>query len=193
MTALGDGLPAGYTQLPYLKANANVQVKTGYTPNPTDKIVMTWCPSQDTALETLWCARSNYAVNSFTVFAYSGKMIGINYNDASLSDSATPASFTVRKRDNLVAYTKYTIIADGNAKTLAVTNAFTGAEVVNVSWTVANNFTVGSQLCLFAAHSTNANSPTGNYSSHFLYHLSNCKTDDHLHRYPHVQPSMAQL
>ena len=29
MTALGDGLPAGYTQLPYLKANANVQVKTG--------------------------------------------------------------------------------------------------------------------------------------------------------------------
>jgi len=30
--ALADGLPDGYTQLPYIKANANVQVKTGYTP-----------------------------------------------------------------------------------------------------------------------------------------------------------------
>ena len=36
-----DGLPDGYTQLPYLTANANVQVKTGYTPKSTDKIVMT--------------------------------------------------------------------------------------------------------------------------------------------------------
>ena len=168
-TAFADGLPDGYTQLPYIKANKNVQVKTGYTPSPTDKIVMTWCPSQNTAIETLWCARSDYSVQSFTVLAYAGKKIGINYNNVSLSDSSTPASFTVSKRNDLAAFTKYTIIADGNAKTLAVTNAFTGAEVVNISWTVANDFTVGSQLCLFASHKSDANSPAGNWSSHFLY------------------------
>ena len=168
-SAFADGLPDGYTQLPYIKANANVQLKTGYTPAATDKIVMTWCPSQDTATETLWCARSDYSVKSFTVFAYAGKKIGINYNNVSLSESSTPASFTVNKRNDLAAYTKYTIIADGNAKTLAVTNAFTGAEVVNVSWTVANDFAVGSQLCLFTSHRADANSPNGNWSSHFLY------------------------
>ena len=167
--AVHADLPVGYTQLPYIKANANVQVRTGYTPAATDKIVMTWCQAQDTAIETLWCARSGYTTKSFTVFAYAGKKIGINYNNVSLSDSSTPASFTVNKRDNLAAYTKYTIIADGNAKTLAVTNAFTGAEVVNVSWTVASDFTVGSQLCLFASHASDANSPAGNWSSHFLY------------------------
>ena len=168
VTALADGLPDGYTQLPYLKANANVQVKTGYTPKSTDKIVMTWCPVRVNATEALWCARSDYTAKAFTAFAYNGTKIGITINNTAYSDSSTPASFTQNKRDNFVAYTKYTIIADGNAKTLAVTNAFTGAEVANCSWTVDNNFTVGSQICLFASHGTNINSP-GNWSSHFLY------------------------
>ncbi len=170
VTALGDGLPAGYTQLPYLKANKNVQVKTGYTPAATDKIVMTWCPTQVSATETLWCARSGTTAAAFTAFAYGGKKVGIIINDTAYSDTSTPTTFTENKRDLLAAYTKYTAIADGNAKTLVVTNAFTGAEVVNASWTVANNFTVGSQLCLFASHSSPSkiNSP-GNWSSHFLY------------------------
>ncbi len=169
MPAAADGLPEGYTRLPYIKANKNVQVKTGYTPNATDKIVMTWCPSQADSIETLWCARSGLTAYSFTVFAYAGKQIGINYNNVSLGDGAVPASFTVNRRDNLAAYAKYTIVADGNAKTLAVTNAFTGAEVVNISWTVANDFTAGSQLCLFASHKSSAATANGNYSSHFLY------------------------
>ncbi len=170
VTALGDGLPAGYTQLPYLKANKNVQVKTAYTPAATDKIVMTWCPTQVSATETLWCARSGTTAAAFTAFAYGGKKVGIIINDTAYSDTSTPTTFTENKRDHLAAYTKYTAIADGNAKTLVVTNAFTGAEVVNASWTVANNFTVGSQLCLFASHSSSSkiNSP-GNWSSHFLY------------------------
>ena len=169
MSAAADGLPEGYARLPYIKANKNVQVKTGYTPNATDKIVMTWCPSQADSIETLWCARSGLTAYSFTVFAYAGRQIGINYNNVSLGDGAVPASFTVNRRDNLAAYTKYTIVADGNAKTLAVTNAFTGAEVVNISWTVANDFTAGSQLCLFASHKSSAATANGNYSSHFLY------------------------
>ena len=70
VTALGDGLPDGYTQLPYLKANANVQVKTGYTPAATDKIVMTWCPTQVSATETLWCARASTTSAGFTAFSY---------------------------------------------------------------------------------------------------------------------------
>ena len=144
VTAFGDGLPDGYTQLPYLKANKNVQVKTGYTPAATDKIVMTWCPTQTSATETLWCARTSPSSAGFTAFSYYGQKVGITINGTIYNESDTPPSgFTVKKRDLLAAYTKYTVIADGAAKTLAVTNAFTGAEVVNASWTVANNFTVG--------------------------------------------------
>ena len=133
MTALGDGLPAGYTQLPYIKANKNVQVKTGYTPSPTDKIVMTWCPIQIAATEALWCARNSTSSprKSCTAFQQQGTgKIWIIYNDASAPVDQSDANFTINKCDPVVAYTKYTAIADGNAKTFAVTNAFTGAEVL---------------------------------------------------------------
>ena len=172
MTALGDGLPDGYTQLPYIKANKNVQVKTGYTPSPTDKIVMTWCPTQTAATEALWCARNSTSSprKSFTAFQQQGTgKIWIIYNDASAPVDQSDANFTLNKCDPVVAYTKYTAIADGNAKTFAVTNAFTGAEVLNCSWTISSDFTVGSQLCLFASHATSAATANGNYSSHFLY------------------------
>ena len=170
VTSFADGLPEGYTLLPYLKANKNAQVKTGYTPAATDKIVMTWCPTQTSTTETLWCARTSPSSAGFTAFSYYGQKVGITINGTIYNESDTPPSgFTVKKRDLLAAYTKYTVIADGAAKTLAVTNAFTGAEVVNASWTVANNFSVGSQLCLFASHGSSAATANGNYSSHFLY------------------------
>ncbi len=172
VTALGDGLPVGYTQLPYIKANKNVQVKTGYTPSPTDKIVMTWCPIQIAATEALWCARNSTSSprKSFTAFQQQGTgKIWIIYNDASAPVDQSDANFTINKCDPVVAYTKYTAIADGNAKTFAVTNAFTGAEVLNCSWTLSANFTVGSEICLFASHGTSAATANGNWSSHFLY------------------------
>ena len=169
VTALADGLPDGYTQLPYLKANANVQVKTGYTPNPTDKIVMTWCPTQVSATEALWCARSAVGTAAFTAFQYNSSKVGVLYNSGSTDTDTSTATVTVKKRDPVVAYTKYTIIADGNAGTVAVTNAFTGAEVANCSFTISSDFTVGSQLCLFASHATSAATANANYSSHFLY------------------------
>ena len=171
VTALGDGLPDGYTQLPYLKANANVQVKTGYTPSPTDKIVMTWCPTQVGTTEALWCARSSTSSprKAFTAFQQASGKVYVIYNDASAPIDQSDANYTLHRCDPVAAYTKYTIIADGNAGTVAVTNAFTGAEVLNCSWTVANNFTVGSELCLFASHATSAATANANYSSHFLY------------------------
>ena len=169
VTALADGLPDGYTQLPYLKANANVQVKTGYTPNPTDKIVMTWCPTQVGTTEALWCARSAVGTAAFTAFQYNSSKVGVLYNNGSTDTDTSTATVTVKKRDPVVAYTKYTIIADGNAGTVAVTNAFTGAEVANCSFTISSDFTVGSQLCLFASHATSAATANGNWSSHFLY------------------------
>ncbi len=169
VTVLADGLPAGYTQLPYLKANANVQVKTGYMPKSTDKIVMTWCPVRVNATEALWCARSAVGTAAFTAFQYSSSKVGVLYNNGSTDTDTSTATVTVKKRDPVVAYTKYTIIADGNAGTVAVTNAFTGAEVANCSFTISSSFTVGSQLCLFASHATSAATANGNWSSHFLY------------------------
>lgn len=169
LPSFADGLPDGYTQLPYLKANANVQVKTGYTPNPTDKIVMTWCPVRVNATEALWCARSAVGTAAFTAFQYNSSKVGVLYNSGSTDTDTSTATVTVKKRDPVVAYTKYTIIADGSAKTVAVTNAFTGAEVANCSFTISSDFTVGSQLCLFASHATSAATANGNWSSHFLY------------------------
>ena len=169
VTALADGLPDGYTQLPYIKANANVQVKTGYTPNPTDKIVMTWCPTQVSATEALWCARSAVGTAAFTAFQYNSSKVGVLYNSGSTDTDTSTATVTVKKRDPVVAYTKYTIIADGNAGTVAITNAFTGAEVANCSFTISSSFTVGSQLCLFASHNSSAANANANYASHFLY------------------------
>ena len=172
LPSFADGLPDGYTQLPYLKANANVQVKTGYTPNPTDKIVMTWCPVRVNATEALWCARSAVGTAAFTAFQYfqyNSSKVGVLYNNGSTDTDTSTATVTVKKRDPVVAYTKYTIIADGNAGTVAITNAFTGAEVANCSFTISSSFTVGSQLCLFASHATSAATANGNWSSHFLY------------------------
>ena len=169
LPSFADGLPDGYTQLPYLKANANVQVKTGYTPNPTDKIVMTWCPTQVSATEALWCARSAVGTAAFTAFQYNSSKVGVLYNGGSTDTDTSTATVTVKKREAVAAYTKYTITADGNAGTVAVTNAFTGAEVANCSFTISSSFTVGSQLCLFASHATSAATANGNWSSHFLY------------------------
>ena len=165
--SLADGLPVGYTQLPYISADGQCQIKTGYTPAATDKIVMTWVPKTVSGNQCLWCARANTASQSFTSFAYGAK-VGLVYNTTTFSDSATPSTFNVTRHDDIVGATRYTIIADGNAKTLAVTNAITGAEVVNVSWTVANDFDVGSQICLFASHGTNINK-ANNWASHYLY------------------------
>ena len=169
LPSFADGLPDGYTQLPYIKANKNVQLKTGYTPKSTDKIVMTWCPTQVTATEALWCARSAVGTAEFTAFQYNSSKVGVLYNTGSTDTDTSTATVTVKKRDPVVAYTKYTIIADGNAGTVVVTNAFTGAEVANCSFTISSSFTVGSQLCLFASHGTSAATANGNWSSHFLY------------------------
>ena len=166
--ALADGLPDGYTKLPYIKANKNVQLKTGYTPKSTDKIVMTWCPTQVSTTECLWCARTNTSVQTFTAFTYKSAKIGIHINTTNYDGSSAPTGFTVNRNDLIAVNTKYTAIADGNAKTLTVTNAITGAEVVNVSWTVANNFDVSSQICLFASHGTNIDRQN-NWASHYLY------------------------
>ena len=83
LPSFADGLPDGYTQLPYLKANANVQVKTGYTPKATDKIVMTWCPVRVNATEALWCARSAVGTAAFTAFQYNSSKVGVLYNSGS--------------------------------------------------------------------------------------------------------------
>ena len=58
MTALGDGLPAGYTQVPFIKANGPCQVRTGLTPASTDKVEMTWRPTRTNVTENLWCSRA---------------------------------------------------------------------------------------------------------------------------------------
>ena len=63
--AWADGLPEGYTQLPFLKATGNCQVKTGLTPASTDTAELTFELSTVSGNQNLWCSR-NDSTNSFT-------------------------------------------------------------------------------------------------------------------------------
>jgi thiamine pyrophosphokinase len=71
-TAAGE-LPEGYTQLPFLKATRNCQVKTGLTPASTDTAVLTFELSTVSGNQNLWCSR-NDSTNSFTAFMIANKV-----------------------------------------------------------------------------------------------------------------------
>ena len=68
VTALGDGLPTGYTQVPLIQANGNCQIRTGIVPSSTDKVELSWRPCTVSGNQGLWCSRDSSAKNTFTAF-----------------------------------------------------------------------------------------------------------------------------
>ncbi len=161
VTALGDGLPAGYTQVPYLKANGNCQVRTGLVPTSADKVEMTWRPMTVSGNQNLWCSRNGSGVSAqFTAFMI-GNKIRIDRNEAAAGQKTSTGT--------LLACTNYTIVADYAAGTCVVTNNASNAEVISVPMADTASFTPGSELCLFGSHSSGPDAGYGNAASYDLY------------------------
>ena len=139
VTALGDGLPVGYTQVPYLKANGNCQIQTGIVPNSTDKVELSWRPTVVSGNQGLWCSRDSSAKNTFTAF-----MIA---NQVRLDRNASSVTCT----GALLAGTNYTVVADYATLAGVVTNDISHTELTSGTMP-SGTYTPTSELCLFASH-----------------------------------------
>lgn len=171
-------LPAEYTRLPYLRPQGRCQVKTVYTPLVTDRIEMIFSPTQTALNECLWCARGGGgAKTAFTAIQYKdysskNPRIYFLFNNSTVRSDhdVNNDKFEFRSDNPFVIGEKYRIVADGNARTCTITDLYTGAETAAFSWTISDDFTVGSQIALFATHiNGTSTAPTDNFSSHAFY------------------------
>ena len=163
--AFADGLPEGYTQVPYIQANGNCQVLTGLVPNGTDKVEMVFRPAVVNATQTLWCSRTNTTERQFTAFVLNtsnGKM-RFDRNDG--GDGVGQVTSTT----SLLACTNYLIVADYGAGTAVVTNIAANTEAVNVTMAGEGEYTPNSELGLFSCHNGATTAGLGNYASYALY------------------------
>ena len=150
-------LPAEYQQLEYIQANGNCQIRTGITPTCTDKVEMTWRPATVSGNQNLFCSRTGTGTTGqFTLF-----MIGDKVRFDRNTSSVTGANA-------ISADTKYTVVADFNTLAGTVTLADTGAEVTSVTMP-SGDYTPGSELCLYASHTSDPGTGLGNYASYALY------------------------
>ncbi|MBO7683697.1 MAG: autotransporter-associated beta strand repeat-containing protein [Kiritimatiellae bacterium] len=153
-------LPTGYTQVPYIQANGNCQIRTGITPACTDKVEMTWRPIRVDVTENLWCSRSGTTSGQFTAFQVSNK-IRIDRNAGSAGQVTSAAA--------LLVGTNYTIVADYAAGTCVVTNIADNTEVISVAMANTDAYDPGSELCLFGSHSTDPDTGYSNPAYYALY------------------------
>ena len=162
VTALGDGLPAGYTQVPFLKVNGNCHVKTGVNPTSTDKVEMSFRPAVVSATQSLWCSRDGSGTShQFTAFLLNTAKVRIDRNEGSAGQKTSSAT--------LLACTNYTVVADYAAGTCVVTNEAANTQALSVAMADTADFVPGSELCLFASHSSGPDTGLSNYASYTLY------------------------
>ncbi|MBO7683632.1 MAG: hypothetical protein J6T51_02775, partial [Kiritimatiellae bacterium] len=155
-TAFADGLPAGYTQVPFIKANGNCQIQTGIVPNSTDKVELSWRPTVVSDNQGLWCSRDSSAKNTFTAFMISNKVRLDRVNT-----SVTCAGL-------LLAGTNYTVVADYATLAGVVTNDISHTELTSGTMP-SGTYTPTSELCLFASHQGAASASYGNAGSWACY------------------------
>ncbi|MBO7683626.1 MAG: hypothetical protein J6T51_02745 [Kiritimatiellae bacterium] len=155
-TAFADGLPEGYTQVPFIKANGNCQIQTGIVPNSTDKVELSWRPTVVSGNQGLWCSRDSSAKNTFTAFMISNKVRLDRVNT-----SVTCAGL-------LLAGTNYTVVADYATLAGVVTNDISHTELTSGTMP-SGTYTPTSELCLFASHQGEAAASYGNAGSWACY------------------------
>ena len=153
--AFADGLPAGYTEVPYLKLNGQCRVKTGLTPTSTDIVEMSWRPSTVSGNQNLWCSRIS-GTQQFTVFMIANK-VRFDRNGAQVTSAET-----------IAAATDYTIVANYGTLAGSVTKTETGEAVTSVTMT-EGDYTPGSELCIFASHDASVDAGLNNYGSYRFY------------------------
>ena len=156
LPSFADGLPAEYQQLEFIQANGNCQIRTGITPTCTDKVEMVWRPTTVSGNQNLFCSRTGTgATGQFTLFMI-GDTVRFDRNDSQVTGA-----------NAISADTKYKVVADFNTLAGTVTLADTGAEVTSVTMP-SGDYTPGSELCLFASHTSDPGTGLGNYASHAL-------------------------
>ena len=155
--SFADGLPAEYQQLEFIQANGNCQIRTGITPACTDKVEMVWRPTTVSGNQNLFCSRTGTgATGQFTLFMI-GDKVRFDRNDSQVTGA-----------NAISADTKYKVVADFATLAGTVTLADTGAEVTSVTMP-SGDFTPGSELCLYASHTSDPNTGLNNYASYSLY------------------------
>ena len=156
VTALGDGLPAGYTQVPYIQANGNCQIQTGIVPNSTDKVELSWRPTVVSGNQGLWCSRDSSAKNTFTAFMIANK-VRLDRNGSSMTCAGA-----------LLACTNYTVVADYATLAGVVTNDISHTELTSGTMP-SGDYTPTAELCLFASCQGTPTTSYGNAGSYALY------------------------
>ena len=153
--AMADGLPEGYTQLPFVKASGQCRVRTGLLPAGTDKAELTFELSTVSGNQNLWCSRSG-STGQFTTFMIADK-VRFDRNATQTSTSGA-----------LVAAKKYTVTADYATGAGVVTDVAAGTTAASVEMDT-DEYTPASELCLFASHTTDVETGLDNYGSWTFY------------------------
>lgn len=153
--AMADGLPEGYTQLPFVKASGQCRVRTGLLPAGTDKAELTFELSTVSGNQNLWCSRSG-STGQFTTFMIADK-VRFDRNATQTSTSGA-----------LVAAKKYTVTADYATGAGVVTDVAAGTTAASVEMDT-DEYTPASELCLFASHTTDVETGLENYGSWTFY------------------------
>lgn len=153
--AMADGLPEGYTQLPFVKASGQCRVKTGLTPSGTDKAELTFELSTVSGNQNLWCSRAG-STGQFTTFMIANK---VRFDRNTTQTTAA---------DALVAAKKYTVTADYATGVGVVTDVASGTTAASVEMDT-DEYTPASELCLFASHSDDVETGLDNYGSWTFY------------------------
>ena len=163
--AWANGLPEDYTQLPFLKATGNCQVKTGLTPVCTDKAELTFELSTVSGNQNLWCSR-NDSTNSFTAFMIANK-VRLDRNTTQGTSAA-----------GLAVGTKYTLTANYGTGEGEVRTVAPDASVTTITDLGTGEYDPGTELCLFASHTTSVDTGLNNYGSWTFYSFSLADADN---------------
>lgn len=153
--AMADGLPEGYTQLPFVKASGQCRVRTGLLPAGTDKAELTFELSTVSGNQNLWCSRSG-STGQFTTFMIADKVRFDRYTNQVTTAAA------------LVPAKKYTVTADYATGAGVVTDVAAGTTAASVEMDT-DEYTPASELCLFASYTTDVETGLENYGSWTFY------------------------
>ena len=159
--SFAGGLPDGYRRLDYIQAVGQCQIKTGVTPACTNRVEMLFRPNAVNVTQNLWCSRdgSSGMSHQFTAFLMDSAKVRIDRNEGSAGQ--------ITGTGTLLAGTNYLVVADYAACKGVVTNVADNTETTDVTM-AAGEFSPGSELCLFASHTTSSDAGLNNFASYSL-------------------------
>jgi len=160
ISSFAGGLPDGYRRLDYIQAIGQCQIKTGVTPVCTDRVEMLFRPNAVNVTQNLWCSRDgDGTANQFTAFLMDTAKVRFDRNAGTAGQ--------VLGTGTLLAGTNYLVVADYAACKGVVTNVADNTETADVTM-ASGEFTPGSELCLYASHTTSSDAGLNNFASYSL-------------------------